>query len=173
MESKHPWRARLGVGITMLILSFIGMVTTEINPGVSWSYWKWIVPVYAIMALWLSWYMRRSRETLSPITLVHELFHWAAVIGTVFMISFFAQHGTISRFVEGLFDVTVLSLGIFLAGIYIEPTFLFIGLVLACFAVLSSAVIQYLFAYMIPVILGGVLFISLMVFIAHQRSKSL
>lgn len=172
MKKKHPWQARLGVGITMLLLAFIGMVTTDVNATGSWEYWKWIVPVYAILALWLSWYMRRQKEVLSPITLAHEFLHWVAVIGTVFIVSYFAKLGTISRFVEGLFDLTILSLGIFLAGVYIESTFFVIGLALACFAVLSAAVIQYLYAYMIPVILGVALIITFMVWLAHKNSEA-
>ena len=171
MESRHPWRARLGVGIAMLLLSFIGMVTTQVDKEGSWGYWKWIVPVYAALALWLSWYMRRTSEVLSSNTLGHEALHWGAVIGAVFMVSHYANLGTISRFVEGLFDITLLSLGIFLAGVYIESTFLFIGMVLACFAVLSAAVVQYLYAYMVPVILGVALIITLMIYIANLRSK--
>ena len=171
MKHNHPWKARLGCGITMLVLAFIGMVTTDIDAKGSWAYWKWIVPVYAVIALWLSWYMRRSKETYSPITLGHEFLHWAAVIGTVFMVSYFATIGTISRFVEGLMDVTILALGIFLAGIYIESTFLFIGLVLGCFAILSTVIVQYLYAYMIPVFMGVGLIISIMVWLSHQKGK--
>ena len=171
MERKHPWKARLGCGIAMLILAFIGMITTDINAKGSWVYWKWIVPVYAFIALGLSWYIRRSKETYSPITLVHEILHWAAVIGAVFMISYYANIGTLSRYVEGLMDVTILALGIFLAGIYIESTFLFIGLVLGCFAILSTVFVEYLYAYMIPVLLGVALIISIMIWLSHQKGK--
>jgi len=172
MEKKHPWKARLGVGITMLLLAFIGMVTTDLHASGTFSYWKWVVPVYALLALWLSWYIRRQQETLSPITLGHEFLHWVGVIAAVFLVSYFAHLGSISRFVEGIFDLTILSLGIFLAGVYIETTFLFIGLVLGIFAFLSATVVQYLYAFLVPILIGAALVLALMVWIAHKKAKN-
>lgn len=172
MESKHPWKARLGVGITMLLLAFLGMVIVDITKGGGWDYWKWIVPVYAILALWLSWYIRRNATTVSPITLIHEIFHWLGLIAAVFLVSFFADLGIISRFIAGLFDLTLLSLAIFLAGIYIESTFLFIGLFLGALATVSAVVVQYLYAILIPLTLGILIIIGISLSVSHKRSKN-
>ena len=71
MKPKHPWGARLSVGVAMLILAFLGIILTDLRTEGGWGYWKWTVPIYALMALWLSWYERRTKEALSPITLMH------------------------------------------------------------------------------------------------------
>lgn len=171
METRHPWKARLGVGIAMLVLAFLGMVLTDVQRQGGWDYWRWMVPVYALLALWLSWYVRRTREVISPITLGHELLHWLGVIGAVFLVSFFVNIGIISRFIAGIFDLTLLSLGVFIAGIYIESTFLLIGLALGACACVSAVFIQYLYAIMIPILLGIGAIIAIMVWLSHKKLK--
>lgn len=169
-NKRHPWEARLCVGILMLLMAFFGMVVTDVRSGMgAWDYWKWAVGVYAILALWLSWYIRRQQETISPITLGHELLHWVGVIATVFMVAFFVNLGLASRFLAGIIDLTILSLGVFLAGVYIEPTFLFIGLVLGAFAILSAVVVQYLYAIVVPIVLGAMIVLGLMIWLSNQK----
>lgn len=168
-EVKHPWRARLIVGILMLFLAFLGMVVTDIAKSGGWDYWKWMVIVYALLALWLSWYTRRTEEVLSPITLGHELLHWSGVVATVFLVSYFVHLGTVSRFIAGIFDLTIISLGVFLAGVYIESTFLLIGIVLGVLAALSAFVVEYLYAIIIPIMIGGALLIAIMIWLSHQK----
>lgn len=171
MQTKHPWKARLGVGIAMLTLAFLGMVVTDVRSQGGWDYWKWMVPVYALMALWLSWYVRRQTQTITSITLGHELLHWIGVVAAVFLVSFFIHLGIISRFIAGIFDLTLLSLGVFIAGIYIETTFLLIGLVLGVLAALSAVLVQYLYALVIPIIIGAVIVIGIMIWLSHQKQK--
>jgi hypothetical protein len=171
LENKHPWKARLGVGVAMLLLAFLGMVVTDVRSEGGWGYWKWMGPVYALLALWLSWYVRKQQQTISPITLGHELLHWLGVNASIFMVSFFVHLGIISRFIAGIFDLTLLSLAIFLAGVYIEPTFLFVGIILGVFAILSAVVVQYLYAVIVPVILAGAIILGIMVWISHQKNR--
>ncbi len=155
----------------MLFLAFLGMVVTDIRQSGGWDYWKWVVPVYALLALWLSWYVRRQMQIITPITLGHEVLHWLGVIAAVFMVSFFVHLGIISRFIAGIFDLTLLSLGVFLAGVYIEATFIFIGIVLGLLAAMSAFVVQYLYAVMVPILLGGIIIIGIMIWLSHQKMK--
>lgn len=151
----------------MLLLAFLGMVITDVRVEGGWDYWRWIVPIYAMLALWLSWYVRRQLQTISPITLWHELFHWVGLIGTIFMVSYLVHLGTISRFIAGIFNLMLLSFGVFLAGIYIETTFLLIGIILGVFALLTALLVQYMFAILIPILIGAIL-IALSVWITHR-----
>lgn len=169
MDKKHPWKARFIVSAIMLLLAFLGMVVTDVRSKGGWDYWKWVVPVYALLALWLSWYVRRQKETISPITLGHEVAHWAGVVASVFLVSFLVHLGTISRFIAGIFDLTLLSLGVFLAGIYIEVTFIFVGIVLGVLAAMSAFVIQYLYAIILPIIIGGIIVVAIVVFLSHKK----
>ncbi|HEX2579783.1 MAG TPA: hypothetical protein VHK67_05225 [Rhabdochlamydiaceae bacterium] len=169
MEPAHPWKARLSVGLIMLALAFFGMVVTQIEALGGWDYWKWMVPVYAILALWLSWYVKRKQQTVSPITIWHEVLHWLGLIGTIFLVSDLVHLGTISRFIAGLFHLILISLAVFLAGIYIESIFLLIGIVLGIFAFLTAMLVQYMYAFLIPVAVAGVIVLALSVWISHRN----
>jgi hypothetical protein len=171
MQPTHPWKARLTVGIIMLVLAFLGMVITDVQKVGGWDYWKWMVPVYAILALWLSWYVKRKQQTISPITIWHELLHWAGLICAIFLVSHLVQLGTISRFIAGIFHLILLSLAVFLAGIYIETIFILIGIVLGVFALLTAMLVQYMYAFVIPVAIAAVLVTAIAVWISHKKFK--
>lgn len=169
MQPTHPWKARLSVGIIMLALAFLGMVVTDVRSVGGWDYWKWMVPVYALLALWLSWYVKRKQQTLSPITIWHEVLHWLGLIGAIFLVSHLVHLGTISRFIAGIFHLILLSLALFLAGIYIESIFILIGIVLGVFALLTAMLVQYIYVFIIPIAIAAVLVIAISVWISHRK----
>ena len=171
MEPKHPWQARLGVGIAMLFLAFLGMIVTDVRATGGWDYWKWMVPVYAILALWLSWYVRRQTQAVSPITLGHELLHWIGLVLAVFLVSYLVHLGTISRVIAGIFDLVLISFAVFLAGIYIERTFILIGVILGIFALLAATVVQYLYGFLVIFLVAGALVTAITVWISHKTFK--
>lgn len=172
MEPKHPWGARLAVSISMLILAFLGLVFTDVKTTGAWDYWKWMVPIYAILSLWLSWYVKRQTQTISPVTLWHELLHWIGLFLAVLLVSFFVHLGIIGRFTAGIFDMTLIALAVFLAGIYIETTFIFVGIVLGIFAFLTAFIVQYLYAFLIPILIGGGLIVAIAVWLSHKKFKA-
>ena len=149
-KPHHPWQARLIVAGIMLLLAFLGMIVTQIDKNGGWDYWKWVVAIYALLAIWLSWYMKKMIQSEIPFVLLHELLHWGGVIGAVLLVSAYVHLGVMSRYIAGIADLTLVALGIFLAGIYLEKTFLFIGLVLALMAFFSAFITQYLYAIIIP-----------------------
>ena len=156
----------------MLLLAFLGMVITDVRTTGGWDYWKWMVPVYAILALWLSWYVRRQTQVASPITLWHELLHWIGLFLAVFLVSILVQLGTISRFIAGIFDLILISLAVFLAGIYVESTFILIGIILGIFALLTAFLVQYLYAFIVPLIAAGALITAITAWISHKKFQS-
>ncbi len=171
-SSVHPWKARLVVGSIMLGLAFIGMVITDVQKTGGWDYWKWVVPVYAILAIWLSWYVKRQNQIVSPISIGHEILHWAGLILSIFLVSYFVHLGTVSRFIAGLFDLTLLSLAVFIAGVYLDHIFLLVGVVLGVFALLTALLVQYMWAIAIPVAIGGVGVLAIYLWLAHSKSQA-
>lgn len=170
MKPKHPWWARLGVGIAMLILAFIGIVLTDLHESGGWEYWKWTVPVYAVMALWLSWYERRSRETVSPITIWHEALHWFSLFAVIVLVEVYVNMGLLSRSVASLVALTLLSMTIFTIGIYVESTFILIGVVLGIFAAVVAIAIKFLYAFTIPALVIGIGIMSFMIWNSHRKN---
>lgn len=172
MQPKHPWWARLGVGVAMLVLAFIGIVVTDLQTSGGWEYWKSTVPLYAGMALWLSWYERRNKETVSAITLWHEALHWIGLFTAIILIEVYVQMGLLSRSVASLVALVLLSLTIFTAGIYIEPTFLLIGIVLGIFAAVVAIAIKFLYAFTIPALIIGIVAIAFMIWNSNRNRSS-
>lgn len=173
MKPSHPWKARLIVGIIMLALAFFGMAITDIRRSGGWHYWEWIVLIYAILSLWLSWYIKRTTQVITPITLWHEILHWSGAIASIFLVSYLVHLGTTSRFVAGMFELIILALTLFFAGIYIESTFMIIALVLAIFAILTAVLAQYVYFFIIPIIVVAVVANVVMVWLSHRKFKNL
>ena len=168
---KHPWWARLGVAIVMLTLAFLGIILTDLRESGGWEYWKWTVPVYAAMALWLSWYERRRKETVSPITLWHEALHWLGLFFAIVLIEVYVHMGLLSRSVASLVALTLLSLTIFTVGIYIESTFLLIGIILGIFAAVVAIAIKFLYAFTIPALIIGIIAIAFMIWNSNRKQN--
>ena len=170
-EPKHPWWARLTVSIVMLILAFIGVIVTDVISTGGWNYWKWIVPVYAILALWLSWYERRKKETVSPVTIWHELLHWVALFGAVIIFEVYVQMGFLSRFLASIIALTTLALTVFTLGIYIEWSFMVIGIALALFALIVALFIKFIYVFTIPLLIVAVVILWALHHHIHKRSQ--
>jgi hypothetical protein len=168
MRPKHPWWARLAVGIVMLVLAFVGIVITDLHNSGGWEYWKWTVPVYAALALWLSWYERRTKDTVSPITIWHEVLHWFGLFAAIVLVEVFVHMGLLGRSVASLVALTMLSLTIFTIGIYIESTFILIGLVLGIFAAVVAIAIKFLYAFTIPALIIGIGAMAFMIWNSHR-----
>lgn len=159
LKPHHPMLARGIIALLMIALAFLGIILTDILKTGAFGYWEWITPLYAVMALWLSWYERRNKEIVRPITLFHELLHWAGLIAAVILISIYVRIGILGRFEAGLFVLTALSLSVYLAGILIDPAFYVIGLLMGMMGLLIAFLNEYLYAISLPIIGAGALWV--------------
>lgn len=169
MHPKHPWKVRLGVAIAMLLLAFIGIMVTNILSTGGWAYWRTIVPLYAVLALFLSWYVRRTMDVVKPVTLWHEVLHWIGLILAIFLVEIYVHTGLLSRTLASLFALTLLSLTVFTIGVYIETTFILVGIILGMFAAIVALTIQYFYAFTIPILLIGISIISYIIWRSHKK----
>lgn len=169
---KHPFRARAIVALIMLALSFIGLVITDIKRQGALTYWQVMVPVFAILCLGLSVYIRQTVDVIRPISIWHEVLHWIGLGGSVCLVWFYVHIGTIGRFEAGLFVLTLLALTTFLVGIYVDYSFLIIGLMLGFFAAAAAFVEEYLFSIMLPltIVVGAGLYFFIRM--RHKRYQS-
>jgi hypothetical protein len=167
----HPWRARLIVGILMLIFAFIGLIVSDVMHDGAWIYWRAIIPVYALLSLALSYYLRKNSKDVSSITLWHELLHWLALIGGVYLISVFVNMGLVGRFEASLQVLILLALTTFLAGIYNDMIFMIVGLLLGCFTSGAAFFTEYLYTIMLPLTILAALIMYGMIHYHARHSK--
>ncbi len=156
--------ARLIVLFAMLLMAFIGLILTDINKTGAFRYWQWVAIIFAVLALILSWYEKRKTSEFRPAMLARELLHWFGLNAAVYLVSLYVSLGLFSRFEAALFVLTLLSLAVYLAGLYIEIAFCLIGLILGFFAMVVAFFEEYLYAIAVPIILlsGGFFFWNLM-----------
>jgi hypothetical protein len=165
-KHHHHWKMRLMIGLIMLGLSFVGLIVSDIRQNGAWNYWRVMVPLFAVLCLFLSWYLRHKQRLISPTTIWHELLQWFGLALSVYLISVFVKIGLMGRFEAGLVVLTLLSLNIFITGIYVEATFFIIGIVLGLFALAAAVMAEYLYTIMLPITIGVAI---LLIWIARKR----
>ena len=73
------WRARLLVDALLLLLAFFGMVIIDYRIQDSWMYWRIMVPIFAILCIWLSWFVKDSLD-ISYGRIGKEIVQWIALL---------------------------------------------------------------------------------------------
>ena len=150
-QEKHPWRIRLIIGLLMLILSFVGLIITDATKDGAWMYWRAMTPIYALLSITLSWYLRSKTDLKLATEIWQEILHWMGLILSVYLISTFVNIGLIGRFEAGLTVLVLLAVTTFLAGIYHDVIFLIIGVILGLFSIGAAILNEYLYTIMLPV----------------------
>ena len=165
-EQKSHWKLRLGTCILLIALSLVGMIITDFKPDASLTYWNIMIPVFALLCLWLSYVDYHDERRFIGMTLWHELLHWAATLAAVYMVASFVHAGIVSNITAGLIVLLILSLSTFLAGIYIDSTFMLIGLMLGLFTVTAVMFFTYLILVTIPICVAVIILLLYL----HWRS---
>lgn len=165
---KHQpfrWRSRLFAGIIMLLLGFIGLIVTRVYPDTSWIYWSVLSFVYAIICIWLSLFLSRWK-TNEHHTIWRETLHWNATLATVYILILQVNHGVIGNFEGGITIMIALALATFLAGIYIDGTFMLVGFVIGLFTLVITLIQSF---FIVIAIIIVVIAIILSVLIARYK----
>ena len=171
-RSHKRWKARLLVCLLMLTLAFVGLVVMDLHPNGYWLYSQIMAALYAMLSLWLFWYLHRGQHKVHGSTIWHQMLHWLGLLLVVYLTSIFVSTGVMGSTQAGLVTLTLLALTIFLAGVYTDTSFMLIGITLAIFAAGAAMIQAYLSALMIPVILVAALVIYIMLHREKRRSTT-
>lgn len=151
MRPSH-WKARFIVSIILLVLSTAGIFITDLAPNFAWRYWCTMVPIFALLCIWLSWRVSRS-SNLEGAVIWHEVLHWVGMLGAVYIVSILVSNGVISYLIGALFILILLSLTMFLAGVHFDSMFIIIGVLLGLMAIASVYFVKYLTVVIIPIVI--------------------
>ena len=165
---KNEWKARFAVGVIMLGLAFFGVFFSDIKVKGGFDYWRIMSPVYAVLSIGLTLYLKHMNLKESLVTIWQEVLHWSALVGAVYLVSTLVGMEFISRMQAGVQVLMLLALSTFLAGVYLEATFIVVGLTLALMVVTVTFFDVYL--YVIPLPLIGLALIALY-FIARRKKE--
>ena len=167
-KNLHPWKSRFVVGTLIISLAFIGLVLTDLWQKTSWIYWRAAAVSSAVLCIWLSWHLRNQFHSFSFTSLLRELFLWLAFVASVFLLSLFVKVGVMGTFAAELSIMTMLAFTMLIAGIYIEPSLLVTGIVLALFALGAAYLHLYLYTILLPV---AIVSIGLLLLLAYYTKK--
>ena len=145
---------------TLLILCFVGVAYTNFASVRSYHYWLWLVPVFAIAAIISEW-SRYKREEIDGFHYVtQQILHWAAIFVAIRVVFELHELGRLNNDATALTLMTVMSLGAFLAGVYIGWRFLVLGVFIALATILAAGLEAYIWVLIpvaIAIVAAGVL----------------
>lgn len=174
MENETPkrfiWRMRFAIGSLILFLSFIGLLMGNLFQKGNWMYWRWMAPIFALLCLLLSFYLRKKNHSRSLVTIWHELAHWIGVLATIYLVSLFTRTGLMGHIQESLVVMSILALAIFLNGLYGEWSLILIGIILAIFTAGAAFAEAYLYTIMLPILIGGIALHALISHLLHHKN---
>lgn len=164
---KHYWKIHAIIALVLVSLSFIGVLLTNFMPNTVWKYWNISIPIFALFCIGLNWADNQSRPHALKL-LFQEVLHWGGILLTIYLVFIFVHYGLISNIDAGLFVLTLLALGTFMAGIYLNKTFYIISFVQALFVCSTIFFIKYLIIISIILI---VVFLLLLFWRARHTQK--
>jgi hypothetical protein len=164
---RKKWKARLAVSGVMLILAFISLVLVDIHSKAYWYFCQALAVIYAILSLWLFWYLSRGEKQFTRSTIWHQILHWVGLLVALYLVNVFVRSGILNTLTAGVVTITLLALTIYLAGLYSDVIFVLIGITLAICAYVLAYVQTYLSLIIIPVIVVA----AFIIFIVVHRDR--
>lgn len=164
---KSRWKARFFVTVVMLLMAFFSVILIDFHSLHYWFYSQVMCVVYAVLSIWLSWYVNRGKKQFDVVTARHQVFHWLGFLLAIYLIDLFVHSGIMNTLSASVVTLTILAFSVYLIGVYSDVTFIFISIMLGVFSYSLTYVQAYLSVIMIPVILIAAIIIFFI--IHHQR----
>ena len=130
--------------ILMLVLALIGMGITQANPSGSWEYWAFLVLVYGLISVTVTY--RQAKNLGEPIwrMIRKQVLHWAGALIAFKLLFLLERTDIVSREATSDLSVILLSLICYLAGVHFQWMFMLIGLVVGVMALTLAYLEQYM-----------------------------
>jgi hypothetical protein len=146
--------------LIVLIVSFIGIAVTNLNPVESYRYWLLTTVFYALAGMVISFSRRRRDKTLgleNPHRFIDQLLLWCGVFFAILSLYILVKIGRINYEAAGFVVLLVLGLGVFIDGIGFSWRFSMIGMLMMLAAVIAAYITAYMWLVLGIVILAAML----------------
>lgn len=154
--NSHPkkrWKSRLIVSLIMLALAFISIIVMQVRESAYWTFTCIMAGADALLSIGWIWYIKRINAAIFPGTLWHIILHWMGFVAALYLITLFIHHDIITHTQAGWIVLLLLSLTLYLAGVYTDHTFILIGITLALLVAGIVLIKPYLWLVAIPVLI--------------------
>ena len=147
-----------GVGLAMLVLTFLVMAASDVSASSSQLYWTLLVALFAVVA-----FVSDKLHTDNSISDIRGgitiVLHWLGVFLAIELVSYFVLSGRINNADTGLTDALILALGAFLFGIHGNWRFVVIGIALGAATWVVAFVESYLWVLFSIAVIAIVCFV--------------
>ena len=154
------WKITAAVALIMVVLALLGVGLATAKPLLARNYWVSMVPIYGALCIATAW--RRSQQSGERLVL-RQVLHWLAIAGFVALDFYIRATGVETQVSAGLNSLMLLALGCLLAGVHLDWSFVFVGLLLTLTLVVVAKADQYLWLLFV----AGALAIAAL-FAAHR-----
>jgi hypothetical protein len=135
------WKITAAVALIMVVLALLGIGLATTNPRLARNYWVSLVPIYGVLCVVTAW--RRSQQSGERLVL-RQVLHWLGIAGFVALDFYIRGTGVETQVSAGLNSLMLLALGCLLAGVHLDWSFLFVGLLLTLTLFVVAKADQYL-----------------------------
>lgn len=134
------------VFILLIVLSISGIAITDFSPHDGYGYWLLMVPVFACLAIFVSWLQSKNSDQEFADIVKAQSVHWVltlVVIGAAFLLN---KSGQLTEISASLVILLILALSTMLDGSRIGWQFSLLGLFLAACAIIVAYVERFILA---------------------------
>ena len=138
---RPSWKIAATIAMIMVVLALLGIGLATTKPQLARNYWVSLVPIYGVLCVVTAW--RHSQQSGERLVL-RQVLHWLAIAGFVALDFYIRGTGVETQVSAGLNSLMLLALGCLLAGVHLDWSFLFVGLLLTLTLFVVAKADQYL-----------------------------
>jgi hypothetical protein len=139
--------------VVLVLLSAVGVAINDYSPQSAFHYWIWMAPTFGVTSIAAAWWRARRRGESVSTAVQRQVFHWAGVVGAVYLIYLLQSTGRMENEAAGLAALIVIALAAFLAGVHSDWRLMVLGLVLGVTVVGFAILEQIIWVVVIPALL--------------------
>ena len=168
---QKNFRARIIIASLMLALAFICLILLDVHSHAFWFYIKVMCSCYAILSIWLNWFVNRNNRAMTIISIWHQILHWLGLLIMIYIVTTLVSSGMLSSSQAAMVTLILLAFSTFIAGVYTDATFMLIGLTLSAFAIGTALVKNYAPLILSPIIAIAALAILLLLYLQRRKEQ--
>lgn len=139
--------------VVLVLLSAIGVAINDYSPQSAFRYWIWMAPTFGVISIAAAWWRAHRRGDSVATAVQRQVFHWAGVIGAVYLIYLLQSTGRMENEAAGLSALIVIALAAFLAGVHSDWRLMVLGVVLGVTVVGFAILERIIWFVVLPALL--------------------
>jgi uncharacterized membrane protein YiaA len=136
--AKRRFYVEEGILILLLILSLLGIWTTDFSPVDGYGYWIFMVFIFALFAVVIAWLQSRHRLTDFKKILREQSIHWGTSLLMVEGIFSLQKSEHLTQEDAGLVIMMILAQATILDGLRVGWRFSLVGIFLGISAIIAA-----------------------------------